>query len=351
MPCGRGGHDPGVFPRFRPRHSVDVLSACAIFSTITRGDSCKEGASLHTFGWLTREWRLLFPDALHRLFSYGALSVVLFFYLTSLVLTASKPASCLTLTLGRARCSPLLTTPATGSGGVAITDRRWPCSWQPPPGLRDPATSCACLRRHARLHTAPCANDGGAVSSPIAQAAFWARRPRSVTTDGIRLYTLAARSSRPPSGALMRGRAAVALSMHQSPAGRRKLPRVVLYVRGLGAAIGALFTPSFARSPSDESGSGSHRIGRSRAVWLRLSGLFALDIFCLVLVGHDLRRVLVLPAVRVNPRHWARSFLRMVLSGISALLANAALPRASASSGRGCFSRTFRRTSCSFSVP
>jgi len=66
---------------------------------------------------LTRDGALLFLTRFTRLFAYGALSVVLAFYLTSLGLSESQTGLLLTLTLlGDTAVSLLLTTQADRMG-------------------------------------------------------------------------------------------------------------------------------------------------------------------------------------------------------------------------------------------
>ena len=69
---------------------------------------------------LTRDGRVLFLTRFVRLFSYGALSVVLVFYLTSLGLSESQTGTLLTLTLlGDTVASLFLTRPKLTASGDA----------------------------------------------------------------------------------------------------------------------------------------------------------------------------------------------------------------------------------------
>ena len=69
---------------------------------------------------LPRDGVVLFLTRFTRLFAYGALSVVLVFYLVSLGLTETQVGLLLTLTLaGDMAISLVLTTEPTGSGDAA----------------------------------------------------------------------------------------------------------------------------------------------------------------------------------------------------------------------------------------
>ena len=81
-------------------------------------------------GVLTRDGRLLFLTRFTRLFAYGALSVVLVFYLTNLGFDTSQVGVLLTLTLvGDVVVSLLLTTRQTSdSTWWYVIDFTWPGS-------------------------------------------------------------------------------------------------------------------------------------------------------------------------------------------------------------------------------
>jgi len=144
---------------------------------------------------LTRDGRLLFLTRCTRLFAYGALSVVLVFYLTSLGLTASQTGILLTLTL-------------VGDTVVSSTSRREPTDREAAHadrrclahGGRRPG-----LRLHPQLRVLVVAGTLGVISPSGNEVGRFSRssRPRCRTSspvrpgDGIRLVH-AGGSLRPP---------------------------------------------------------------------------------------------------------------------------------------------------------
>ncbi len=98
---------------------------------------------------------------------------------------------------------------------------------------------------------------------------------------------------------------------------------VVLLYAGLGVALALLFTRLSPAAEVSESGAGSLGIGRSRAVVLRLSGLFALDSFAGGFVVQSFAAYWFYLRFGVNPATLGAIFFwANVLAGISALLAS-----------------------------
>ena len=261
---------------------------------------------------LTRDGWLLFLTRCTRLFAYGALSVVLVFYLTSLGLSASQTGGLLTLTLvGDTVVSLYLTTRADRIGrrrmlivGAIL--------------MAAAGLTFASTRNLAFLVVAgtigvisPSGNEVGPFL-PIEQAALSRVVPSQMRTTVFAWYTLAG-SFATAAGALSGG----ALSAVQ---GYRV---VVLLYAVLGVVLALLFT---CLSPAAEvvvSEAGSMGIGRSRDVVLKLSGLFALDSFAGGFVVQSFAAYWFYLRFGVSPGTLGAIFFwANVLAGMSALLAS-----------------------------
>jgi len=232
---------------------------------------------------LTRDGALLFVTRFVRLFSYGALSVVLVFYLTGLGLSEAQTGMLLTLTLlGDTVVSLLLTTQADRIGrrrmliiGAIL--------------MAGAGLAFACTSNFFFLVVAgtigvisPSGHEVGPFLS-IEQAALSQVIPARERTAVFAWYTLigafATAAGSLFAGLLTQGmqRAAV------TPVGSE---RAIIFVY---AAMGLLLMLLFSRLSSAaevkrEAGGGATAksllgIGSSRAVVLKLSGLFALDAF------------------------------------------------------------------------
>jgi MFS family permease len=232
---------------------------------------------------LTRDGALLFLTRFVRLFSYGALSVVLVFYLTGLGLSESQTGMLLTLTLlGDTVVSLLLTTQA---------DRI---------GRRRMLIAGAILMAGAGLAFAsthnffflvvagtigvisPSGNEVGPFLS-IEQAALSQVIPDRERTAVFAWYTLIGAFAT-AAGSLFAG--LLTQGMQRAAVTPVESERAIIFVY---AAMGLLLMVLFSRLSSAaevkwEAGGGTNAksllgIGSSRGVVLRLSGLFALDAF------------------------------------------------------------------------
>src|SRR5712671_593433 len=226
---------------------------------------------------LTRDGWLLFLTRFVRLFAYGSLSVVLVFYLISLGLSESQTGLLLTLTLvGDTVVSLYLTTRADRIGrrrmlivGAIL--------------MAAAGIAFACTSNFLLLIIAgtigvisPSGNEVGPFL-PIEQAALSHVVPGRARTEVFAWYTLAG-SMATAAGALSGGALSHVLQQRALPAVESYRVVVLLYAV-LGVALALLFTRLSPAAEVSESGAGSFGIGRSRAVVLRLSGLFALDSF------------------------------------------------------------------------
>src|SRR2546425_2852886 len=226
---------------------------------------------------LTRDGWLLFLTRCTRLFAYGALSVVLVFYLTSLGLTASQTGILLTLTLvGDTVVSLYLTTQADriGRRRMLIVGALL---------MAAAGLAFAYTRNFVFLVVAgtigvisPSGNEVGPFL-PIEQAALSHVVPGQARTTVFAWYTLAG-SFATAAGALSGGALSHVLQRRALPAVESYRVVVLLYAV-LGVVLALLFTRLSPAAEVSEPGAGSFGIGRSRAVVLRLSGLFPLDSF------------------------------------------------------------------------
>jgi MFS family permease len=278
---------------------------------------------------LTRDGWLLFLTRFTRLFAYGALSVVLVLYLTSLGLTQSQTGVLLTLTLaGDTVISLLLTTRADRMGrrrmliiGALLMAGA---------GLAFASTSNLLLLTIAGTIgvISPSGNEVGPFLS-IEQAALSQVVPNRSRTMVFAWYTLAG-SFATAIGSLCGGlipsvlpRAAV------TPVGGYRAV-VILY-----AAVGILLALFFTRlspaaevntAPEDASRTAkrsSFGVGHSRNIVLRLSALFALDAFAGGFVVQSFAAYWFYLRFGVNPATLGAIFFGAnVFAGISALLAS-----------------------------
>jgi MFS family permease len=263
---------------------------------------------------LTRDGWLLFLTRVTRLFAYGALSVVLVFYLTSLGLTTSQTGLLLTLTLaGDTAVSLWLTTRADRIGrrrtlviGAILMAAA---------GLAFAGTrSLPFLIVAATVGViSPSGNEVGPFL-PIEQAALAQVVPDQTRTAVFAWYTLAG-SLATALGSLGGGIVSQQLGSY----------RVVVMVY---AALGLLLAVLFARvSPAVEVGTpavtSSWGIGRSRHVVLELSALFALDSFAGGFVVQSFAAYWFYLRFAVNPGALGAIFFGAnLLAGASALLAS-----------------------------
>jgi MFS family permease len=263
---------------------------------------------------LTRDGWLLFLTRVTRLFAYGALSVVLVLYLTSLGLTTSQTGLLLTLTLaGDTAVSLWLTTRADRIGrrrtliiGAVLMAAA---------GLAFAGTrSLPFLIVAATVGViSPSGNEVGPFL-PIEQAALAQVVPDQTRTAVFAWYTLAG-SLATALGSLGGGIVSQQLGSY----------RVVVMVY---AALGLLLAVLFARvSPAVEVRSpavtSSWGIGRSRHVVLELSALFALDSFAGGFVVQSFAAYWFYLRFAVNPAALGAIFFGAnLLAGASALLAS-----------------------------
>jgi MFS family permease len=228
--------------------------------------------------------RLLFVTRFVRLFAYGALSVVLVFYLAGAGLTTPEIGALLTLTLvGDTVVSLVLTTRADRLGrrrmliagallmaaaGVtfASTNQLWLLVLAGTIGVISPS-----------------GHEVGPFLS-IEQAALSQLVTGRTRTDVLAWYTLTGAVAT-AAGALAGGALARAFSTPSPLTGYRTV--VILYA-GLGAVLAILFTrlsrgaeapPRADTRPTPITHAGGSGLDRSRAVVMKLSALFALDAF------------------------------------------------------------------------
>ncbi len=263
-----------------------------------------------------------------RLFAYGALSVVLVFYLVGLGLTESQTGLLLTLTLvGDTAVSLVLTTQADRigrkrmllAGAVLMTAA---------------GIVFALTANYALLVVAgtigvisPSGNEVGPFLS-IEQAALSQVVPDRDRTDVFAWYTLGGAVAT-ATGALVAGFATQALQRTTtSPIGSYRA--IVILYACAGLALAALFmwvTPAAevqqrGPRPTMTTFEGLAGIGRSRKVVLKLSALFALDSFGGGFVIQSLAAYWFYLRFGVEPRTLGLLFFGAnVLAGLSALVA------------------------------
>ena len=270
---------------------------------------------------LTGDGWLLFLTRSIRLFAYGALSVVLVFYLTSLGLSASQTGTLLTLTLvGDTVVSLYLTTRADRIGrrrmliiGAIL--------------MAAAGLTFAYTRSLVFLVVAgtigvisPSGNEVGPFL-PIEQAALAHVVPNQTRTMVFAWYTLA--GSFATAAGSLGGGALTHLLQKTAMAPVESYRIVVLLYAALGVVLAFLFTRLSPAAEVSVPGAGSFGIGRSRDVLLRLSGLFALDSFAGGFVVQSFTAYWFYLRFGVSPGMLGAIFFwANVLAGVSALLAS-----------------------------
>jgi MFS family permease len=278
---------------------------------------------------LPRDVVVLFLTRFTRLFAYGALSVILVFYLVSLGLTEAQVGILLTLTLaGDIAISLLLTTRADRIGrrrmlivGAIL--------------MAGAGVAFASTKNLLFLIVAgtigvisPSGHEVGPFLS-IEQAALSHVVPARSRTEVFAWYTLAG-SVATALGALCGGTAAGILQVASLSTSDSYRVVVLLYA-ALGIALAFLFTRLSSSTEVDTSktkaGAVSPRyflgIGRSRSIVLKLSSLFALDSFGGGFVVQSFAAYWFYLRFGVQPvKLGVIFFWANVLAGMSALLAS-----------------------------
>jgi len=258
-----------------------------------------------------------------RLFAYGALAVVLVVYLTSSGLSASQTGLLLTLTLvGDTAVSLYLTTHADRLGrrrmlivgAILMVAAGVTFAWTRDFLLLVIAGTIGVI--------SPSGNEVGPFL-PIEQAALAHVVPSDARTAVFAWYTLAG-SLATAAGSLCGGVLSQALQRTAAtPLASYRV--VVLLYAALGAVLALLFTrlsPATEVAASDATAT-RFGIGRSRAVVLRLSGLFALDAFAGGFVIQSFAAYWFYLRFDVNPATLGMIFFwANVFAGVSALLAS-----------------------------
>jgi MFS family permease len=285
-------------------------------------------SSDNTLRELTNDGRLLFLTRFTRLFAYGALSVVLVFYLTNLGLSQSQTGMLLTLTMvGDTFISLFLTTRADRIGrrrmliiGAFLMAGA---------GLTFAATRNLLVLTIAGTIgvISPSGNEVGPFLS-IEQAALSHVVPSRFRTTAFAWYTLAgsfATAIGSLFGGLLPGVPRIAITL---VGGYRAV--VVLYAT-LGILLALLFmrlSPATeVRVSEEDSPRGTVKplfgVDRSRRVVFKLSGLFALDSFAGGFVAQSFAAYWFYLKFGVNPSMLGAIFFGAnVFAGISALLAS-----------------------------
>jgi len=275
---------------------------------------------------LPPDGRLLFLTRFIRLFSYGALSVVLVFYLTGLGLSETQTGLLLTLTLlGDTAISLGLTTQADRIGrrrmliaGAVLMSGA---------GLTFAFThNFLFLLAAGTLGViSPSGNEVGPFL-PIEQAALSHVVSAGERTTILAWYALAGALATAV-GSLFAGVVTQALEKATVPVISSQRAIVVLYA-AMGVVLGLLFrrlSPA-AEVRQDKSIAGGQRtllgIGASRGVVFRLSGLFALDAFGGGFIVQSLAAYWFYLRFGVDPATLGGIFFGAnVLAGLSALVA------------------------------
>src|SRR5438445_7046305 len=234
---------------------------------------------------LPRDAAILFLTRFTRLFAYGALSVVLVFYLVSLGLTATQVGLLLTLTLaGDMAISLLLTTRAArvGRRRMLIVGAMLMAG----AGVDFESTKSLLYLIVAGTIgvISPSGHEVGPFLS-IEQAALSHVVPARSRTEVFAWYTLAG-SFATALGALTGG-AAAGMMQKASLSASDSYRVVVLLYAALGVALAFLFTRLSSSTEADASATVASGVsardffgvGRSRSIVLKLSSLFALDSF------------------------------------------------------------------------
>jgi MFS family permease len=279
--------------------------------------------------YLTRDARLLFCTRFTRLFAYGALSVVLVFYLTGLGLTESQTGLLFTLILaGDTIVSLFLTTAADRigrrralvAGSLLMIGA----------GLAFAFTSNFLFLVVAGTIgvISPSGNEVGPFLS-IEQAALAHVVPGRTRTAAFAWYTLTGAFAT-AIGSLCGGLLPAALRGPHIAAVASYRAVVVLYA-SLGLLLALLFARLSSATEVDRSQDDSSAatlttllgVGHSRSVVFRLAGLFALDAFGGGFVVQSLAAYWFYLRFGVNPGTLGAIFFGAnVFAGISALLAS-----------------------------
>ena len=275
---------------------------------------------------LTRDGRLLFLTRFVRLFSYGMLAVVLVFYLTGLGLSEPHIGLLLTLTLaGDTAVSLILTTQADriGRRRMLITGAIL---------MFAAGLAITCTRNFLFLVVAgtigvisPSGNEVGPFLA-IEQAALSEVIPSRTRTAVFAWYQLTGAVAT-AAGSLFAGVITQWLEKSAGAVGSQRVV-VVLYA-AMGLALAVIFSRLSSGAEIHRPAEGAAKmkkllgIGHSRAVVLRLSGLFALDAFGGGFVVQSFAAYWFDLRFGVNPATLGGIFFGAnVLAGISALLAS-----------------------------
>jgi len=279
---------------------------------------------------LTSDARLLFASRFIRLFAYGALSVVLVFYLVGLGLTESQTGLLLTLTLaGDTLVSLVLTTQADRIGrkrmlliGAVLMIAA---------GVAFAFTASFALLVIAGTIgvISPSGNEVGPFL-PIEQAALSQVVPDRDRTDVFAWYTLGGALAT-AIGALAAGTITQALQRTTTtPLGSYRV--IVVMYACAGAALAIIFAAlsraaevagRTAPAGRPTTFKGLAGLGRSQSVVLKLSALFALDSFGGGFVIQSLAAYWFYLRFGVEPRTLGALFFGAnVLAGLSALVAS-----------------------------
>jgi MFS family permease len=256
-----------------------------------------------------------------RLFAYGALAVVLVVYLASSGLSASQTGLLLTLTLvGDTAVSLYLTTRADRLGrrrmlmvgALLMVAAGLTFAWTHDFLLLVVAGTIGVI--------SPSGNEVGPFL-PIEQAALAHVVPPGSRTVVFAWYTLAG-SLATAAGSLCGGVLSQALQRTAAtPLASYRV--VVLLYAALGAVLAFLFTRLSPAAEVATAGATRLGLGRSRAVVLRLSGLFALDSFAGGFVVQSFAAYWFYLRFGVSPATLGMIFFwANVFAGISALLAS-----------------------------
>lgn len=279
---------------------------------------------------LPKDAAILFVTRFVRLFAYGAVSVILVFYLVSLGFTETQVGILLTLTLaGDMIISLFLTTLADRLGrrrmliiGSAL--------------MAGAGFAFASTKNLLFLIVAgtigvvsPSGNEVGPFLS-IEQAALSHVVPARSRTEVFAWYTLAG-SVATASGAFCGGTAAQLLQKTSFPTSESYRMVVLLYA-ALGVALAFLFTRLSSSTevsgaertaPLDISARGFFGVGPSRSIVLKLSSLFALDSFAGGFVVQSFAAYWFYLRFGVPPAKLGVIFFwANILAGISALFAS-----------------------------
>jgi MFS family permease len=278
---------------------------------------------------LSQEARLLFATRIVRLFAYGALSVVLVFYLVGLGLNEAQTGALLTAILaGDTAISLFLTTRADRIGrkrtliiGAALMAAA---------GVAFALTGNWWLLLIAGTLgvISPSGNEVGPFLS-IEQAALSQVVDSSERTRVFGWYTLAG-SAATALGSLAGGNLALLMQLSMPVISSYRVV-VVLYA-AMGVALLVLFARLPAtveapapgeRRPAQGPVSGLSGLGRSRSVVLKLSALFSLDAFAGGFVVQSLAAYWFYLRYGVNPGTLGTIFFcANILAGLSALVAS-----------------------------